>query len=469
MSDQPSKKTIWAVPVLTAGAGLIALVLWFLHGSGKPLALRVPGTDQAPGGAGPGSTNAVLNGKVIPGPGQPADLPGVWPWFRGPDRDGISREGVPLARSWGAGEPRPLWKVEVGEGYAGAAILNGRVYLVDYDRERKADAIRCLSLADGQELWRFAYPVSVKRNHGMSRTVPAVTDELVASIGPKCHLSVIDAKTGALKWGMDLVRQYGATVPPWYAGQCPLVESNRLVIAPAGTEVLMFAAEASTGHIVWTAPNPRGWKMTHVSITPIEVGGRRMYIYCGHGGVAAVAADNGEILWDTTEWKISIATVASPVALPGGRVFLSGGYNAGSRMLQIKAAGKKFTVETLFKLEADVFGATQQSPVLYNNHIYGVRPDGKFVCLTLAGKIAWQSSSGQQFGLGPYLLADGLFLAVNDSGLLRMIEATPEKYSLLGQAQVLNGRESWGPLAIAEGRLLARDLQQMVCLDLRRK
>jgi len=56
---------------------------------------------------------------------------------------------------------------------------------------------------------------------------------------------------------------------------------------------------------------------------------------------------------------------------------------------------------------------------------------------------------------------------MNDSGLLRLIEASPEKYKLFGQAQVLKGRESWGPLALADGRLLARDLTRMVCLQVK--
>jgi hypothetical protein len=46
-----------------------------------------------------------------------------------------------------------------------------------------------------------------------------------------------------------------------------------------------------------------------------------------------------------------------------------------------------------------------------------------------------------------------------------MIEANPGKYNLLGQAQVLKGRESWGPLALAGRRLLARDLTRLVCLE----
>ena len=194
-----------------------------------------------------------------------------------------------------------------------------------------------------------------------------------------------------------------------------------------------------------------------------------MYVYCANNGVVGVSADTGAILWETSDWKISLATVASPLILEAGRIFLSGGYNAGSLMLQLKQEGDRFLTQTVFRLDASVFGATQHTPVLFDNHIYGVRPDGRFVCLDLDGKIAWASGSNQQFGLGSFLLADGLIFAMNDSGLLRLVEATPEKYLLLGQAQVLKGRESWGPMALAGGRLLARDLTRMVCLDVGRR
>jgi outer membrane protein assembly factor BamB len=151
---------------------------------------------------------------------------------------------------------------------------------------------------------------------------------MVVAIGPKCHVVCADALTGELKWGLDLVRQFGTTVPPWYAGQCPIVDDGLVILAPAGNTNLLMAVEASTGNIMWNSPNPRGWKMTHSSITPVEFEGQKMYVYCADKGVVAVAANTGELLWETTAWKISIANVPSPVALPGGRIFLSGGYNA---------------------------------------------------------------------------------------------------------------------------------------------
>jgi outer membrane protein assembly factor BamB len=455
----------WLSPAILAIAAIAALALWLGRGPGQPLALRVPGTDKGPGGESGSLANPVLAGKLTRGDAQPANLPGAWPQWRGPNRDGISTETLSLARSWQINEPRELWATDLGEGYAGPAILGGRVYLMDYDRDKKQDALRCLSLSDGKEIWRFTYPVSIKRNHGMSRTVPALTEQRVVAMGPKCHVVCVDATSGELRWGLDLVRQYGTTVPPWYAGQCPLIQDGAVILAPGGKDSLLVAVDLETGKELWHSPNPHAWKMTHSSIVPMEIAGERTYIYCANNGVVGVSAKDGAILWETTDWKISIATVPSPVILDNGRVFLSGGYNAGSLMLELKKENDHLVPKTLFKLPAEVFGATQHTPIFYQDHIYGVRDDGKLVCLDLQGKPVWISDSGQQFGLGSFLIADGLLFAVNDSGLLRLIDTSPAKYSLLAHAQVLKGRESWGPMALAGGRLLVRDLTRMVCLE----
>jgi outer membrane protein assembly factor BamB len=446
---------------------LLALAVWFSHGPTLALRLRVPGTDQAPGTDSTSGRNPVLAGQVTRGEGQPADLPGAWPGFRGAARDNISADAKGLARSWGSGGPRELWAVDLGEGYAGAAVRNGRVYLLDYDQTKKQDALRCLSLADGREIWRFAYPISVKRNHGMSRTVPAVTDQHAVSLGPKCHVACVDAVSGELKWGLDLVRQFGSKVPQWYAGQCPLIESNRVILAPAGTNALLLAIDLATGNTLWQSPNPNEWNMTHSSVAPMDFAGRHSYVYCADKGVVGIAADSGALLWQTTDWKITIATVPSPLPLPEGRLFLSGGYDAGSLMLQLAEQEGKITAKTLFRLEPSVFGAAQQTPIFHQGNIYGVRPDGRFTCLDLNGKVVWTSEANQQFGMGPFLLADGLFFVMNDAGKLSLLEASPSRCTLLAQAQVLKGHDSWGPMAFAAERLLVRDLTRLACLQVK--
>ena len=161
-----------------------ALIFWWAHPSAEDLSERLPGADQPPGAEGAAAVNPILAGKLIPGQAQPGNLPGFWPQFRGPNRDGISPENTPLARSWDAAGPRQLWAVDCGEGYAGPVVREGRVYLMDYDYATKQNALRCLSLADGGEIWRYAYTLPVKRNHGMTRTAPALAGRRIASARP---------------------------------------------------------------------------------------------------------------------------------------------------------------------------------------------------------------------------------------------------------------------------------------------
>ena len=441
----------------------MALVLWWTWRPEQAFQMRQPGTDAAP--AGQAASNPVLSGKVIPGNAHPANLPGAWPQFRGPARDGFLSESSLLSRNWSATPPRELWNIEVGEGYAGPAVSEGCVYLLDYDRDHRQSTLRSLSLVDGQEIWRFAYPLILKRNHGMTRTVPVVASNLVVALDSKCNVFCVDRPSGQLRWGVSLVRDFDATVPQWYTGQCPLVEGDKVILAPGGKDALLLALDLETGKPLWQTPNPHDWKMTHSSVMPMDFAGQHLYVYCASGGVVGVNAADGSLLFETTDWKISIATVPSPVPLPDGRIFCSGGYNAGSLMLQLAAGDGGVSVRTLFRLPPEVFGATQHTPMLRDDHLYGVRPDGQFVCLDLNGKLIWTSGPSQTFGLGSFLMAGDLVYALNDSGKLRLAEATPAKFTLLGEAQVLNGRESWGPMALVGSRLLVRDLTHLVCLD----
>jgi outer membrane protein assembly factor BamB len=138
-------------------------------------------------------------------------------------------------------------------------------------------------------------------------------------------------------------------------------------------------------------------------------------------------------------------------------------------MLRLKAADGKFlTPEPVFSLKESVFGSAQQTPILYEEHIYGVRPNGELVCLDLDGKVLWASGMAHRFGkygYGPYLIADGLILVLDEGGKLTLVEAGSSEFKLLAQAQVLPGNDSWGPMALAAGRLIVRDLTRMVCLD----
>lgn len=459
----PQSPLIKWLPLLVGALCLLAAGAWF---SLKPPAreeVRVPIQWNRTGASGAAQTSGTLTA----GPGKPSAHPGDWPSFRGPARDNIAVLGKPLARQWPAGGPRVLWRVAMGEGHAGAAIHQGRVYVIDYDRDKKMDVVRCLSFDDGQDIWRYAYPVEVKRNHGMSRTVPAVAGQYVVTLGPKCHVVCLEAETGRLVWRKDLVKEFGAVVPQWYAGQCPLIDGDRVILAPGG-KPLMMAVDLASGRELWHTTEGDGMEMTHSSIATITFKGHKQYVYCAHTGVVGVAADTGRVLWTHPGWKINIANVPTPIPVGEDRIFFSGGYSSGCQMVQLVEVGGKIAVKEIFRLKPNVFGADQQTPILFKDHLYGVIPGGELACLDLTGKRLWASGGALRVGLGPYVMtSDGLILLVDDEeGVLHMGTADSAGYKELAKAKVLNGHDAWGPLAIAEGRVILRDLTEMICVDL---
>ncbi len=106
---------------------------------------------------------------------------------------------------------------------------------------------------------------------------------------------------------------------------------------------------------------------------------------------------------------------------------------------------------------------------MYKGYIYGVIPGGQLACLDLNGKQKWTSGSTYRFGIGPYIIGDGKILVLDDVGVLTAAEATPAGFHPLGQVRILNGHDCWGPMALAGGRLIARDLTHMVRLDIAKR
>jgi outer membrane protein assembly factor BamB len=388
-----------------------------------------------------------------------------WPQFRGPRRDNISGQ-TGLLRKWPEGGPRVLWSVEVCEGYAAAAIHSGRVYFEDYLRDQKEWCLRCLSLADGKELWRFTESKTIRPNHGITRTVPAVDSQYVFSLDPKCVFRCLDAATGRQLWRKDLVEEYKVQIPPWYNGQCPLIEPDRVVIGVGG-KALLIAVDKATGNEIWRTPNPEGWPMAHASVMPATLGGVKQYLWCTLFGLVGVRADDGQLLWHHPR-KFNLAVAPSPLPADDDRVFMTAGYDAGSVMLRVKNHSEGFSTETLFDLSADQWNSEVHTPILYRDHLFAVGREkrGLFTCLDLSGRTVWTSEGRATFDLGSFILADGMFLVLEGkTGTLRLLEANTSEYRELDSAQVLSGDNVWGPMALSDGKLVLRDMTKMVCIE----
>lgn len=437
-------------------------------------------------------------GEVVTGPGEPSNHTEAWPQFRGPNRDGIAPQpsAAGVLKQWPAAGPEVLWTIEgLGDGYSGAAIRDGKVYFHDYDDDADRWMARCVSLADGRDIWTWSYKRRIRRNHGVTRTVPAVTAERMVSLDPKCVLHGFDTTTGERVWAIDLVRQHGTRIPPWYNGQCPLPDGEVVIVGVGGKDVLMMAVDLATGEPVWATPNDAGHGMSHSSPMPATIDGVRQYIWCTIDGLVGVAADDGRLLWETfwspadeesvaklkrqaaadpnatvAPWRINVAVAPSPVAMDDGLVFMTSGYKAGTAMFRIgRGEDGVFRAETVYTLTNEQFASECQTPVVLDGKLltvdHAADKEGRFACVDPAnGSVLWRHD-GATFGLGNWIIVDGvLYILEGDTGVLRMLEATTEGYRELAAAQVLKGHDVWAPIAYADGMLVIRDLGQMKCI-----
>ncbi len=462
------------VTLLLVLAGLLSLGWWLAKDPVRDFVTSEPGLDNRGKGAVVADIDIGAYGESYRS--LDTELDETWPRFRGEYFDNISRSKVPLIDKFPEGGPLVKWSVPLGEGHAGAAIYKGVVYVMDYDEEKRADLLRAYALETGEALWVRGYKINLKRNHGMSRTVPAVTEDHILTIGPRSHVMCVNRVSGEFKWGLNVEKEYKAEIPLWYTGQCPLIHEDKAIIATGGT-ALMVAVDMETGEVLWETPNENSWQMSHSSVVPYEFGGRMMYVYSAFGGVFAVAADGpdaGSILWETAAWNHQVVA-PSPICMPDGKIYLTAGYGAGAMVLQLSASGGNYRVEVLNEyLPKDGLASEQQTPVEFNGHILGILPKdagplrNQLVCVhpDNFNQVIWTSGQDKRFGLGPYMIADNKLFIVSDDATLTIVRPSTREYLELDAYRVLEGHDAWGPLAIADGYLVMRDSKTMVCLDM---
>ena len=467
-----------AVTYLLAGLSAIFFFWWLLTDPTRDFQQSLPGLDNRGGGS--GANDSVKIGSLFDFYANDfTPLSETWPRFRGAGFDNISTSPVPLIDTFGPKGADILWSAELGEGHSGAAIYKGLAYVLDYDEKEQGDFLRCFSLVSGKEQWRRGYKVHVKRNHGMSRTVPAVTDSFIVTIGPRCHVMCVERLTGNFRWGIDVEKEYKSEIPLWYTGQCPLVDGHTVVIATGGT-ALMIGVDLSTGRKIWETPNPKSWKMSHSSIMPFTFEGRKMYVYSAVGGMVGIAAegpDTGKILWETNAWNKTVVA-PSPVCLPDGKIFITAGYGAGSMVFQLKKDGEGFSVSQVAEYKpSEGLASEQQTPLFWNGHLFGILPkDGgslrnQLICVHPSDtrKIVWSSGPEKRFGLGPFFMADNKIFLFNEEGTLYILKPSLKGYIESDAVKVIpEGQDAWAPLALADGYLVLRDSKKMVCINIRK-
>ena len=472
-----NKKKLIGISLLTVLVYTAAIVWWHVYTPHSDFEMQMPGADNRPEGM-ERTIQTVHIGAFFHRfvEDYTSPLTGQWTTFRGENHDNIVNTPATITIPEN-GFP-VLWYFTTGEGYAAPVIFNGKVYILDYDEDIRADMLRVFSLTTGQELWRRWYPMQLRRNHGFSRTVPVISEDFVITLGPMGHVMACHPITGDLLWTLNMEIEFDTEMPSWYAGQCPIVYNGVLILAPAGEEVLMAGLNPITGEILWTVPNDMGIRKSHSSIMPMTFHGKRMFVYFGEGGIVGVSAeeyDMGTLLWSSNlaPWHPTFQVSPTPIQISPTDMLLTTGYGQGTGRLRVNRTGNQWSVNLVEQWGTrDGLSSEQQTPILHNNMIITIntrdaRADlrrrlSMFALNDLRTPV-WLSE--ERICYGPFIVINDYLFVFEDFGELLVYRIGNRNMTLVKRQMVVpDGFDAWGPIAYADGIIIVGDAYNVKAL-----
>ena len=415
-----------------------------------------------------------------------------WPQYLGPNRNSTSTEKG-ILRSWPENGPEVLWTADVGAGFGGPVVKNGKVYLLDRN-DKVGDTMRCFDLSSGKELWNYGYKAPGTVMFPGSRSVPIVDGNYVYSCGHNGDLYCININTHKPVWNKNVWTDFGGNeLPIWAITQCPLIYGDLLILLSQAPGAGAVAYNKFTGDVVWKTPNLGNESYASPSIVKIDGKDHVVMVIAstnpiGHrelpqtlGNIVGIDPLTGKTLWEFKQWKCHIS-VPSAVDAGNNKVLVVGGYELGTVMLEVKkqADGNYAAIE-VFRTEE--FGDQTKPPILYNGYFYAQygtnsRRDG-LACMSMDGRIMWKTKRDPDFNKGSMILVDGLLLATDGATKLYLIEPNPSGFKPIASAELFTkggtksegialrvggATQNWAPLALSDGKLLIRDQSQLKCV-----
>ncbi|HEX8456904.1 MAG TPA: PQQ-binding-like beta-propeller repeat protein [Pyrinomonadaceae bacterium] len=397
-----------------------------------------------------------------------------WPQWRGPERNGTSRESG-LLRQWPAGGPKLVWQVnDIGDGYSTPVVVGTRIYLMS-NRGMDNEYVLALSTKDGQPVWttRVGNVGNPNQNppYPKARSTPTVDGDFIYALGSDGDLACLEAKSGKIRWSKNIRREFGGQPGEWAYAESPLVDGDAVVVTPGGAQATMLALNKRTGALIWKSAIPGADPAGYASAIALQGGGRRQYVQLLSKGLVGVDAKTGQFLWRNKDFAKGPAQYFTPVAHAGS--VYCGALGVGGGLVSFKPGAGGVTAEQVYferGLPNGIGGA-----VVVGEHIYGTEAGSKLVAAEFTtGKIKWQADG---LGWASIASADGLLFLHGLNGEVALVEATPEGYRERGRfaPPAQPKKKQAGPYpegafaypVIANGRLYIRDLTTLWAYDIK--
>lgn len=412
-----------------------------------------PAPSQQQAGAGLNSTNPAA------APAETAAAHATrnyWTNFRGPNRDGRYDE-MPVLTQWPAGGLSPLWKQPIGLGWASFVVADGRAYTIE--QRRRQEVVAAYDVSNGREVWTQGWDAEYADTTGDGpRATPTWDDGRIYALGATGELRCLDAKTGGVVWGKNILSDNDASNLSWAMAASPLIVDDKVIVLPGGNaNKSVVAYNKMTGAPVWKSQSD---PQAYVSPMLVTLAGRRQIIVVSSSRILGLVPEDGSLLWSYI-WNTDMGiNVSQPIMVDNNRFFISAGYGKGAALVEVTGSGKNFSARAVW--ENINMKNKFNSSVLHEGYIYGL-DEGILTCLDVkTGDRKWK---GGRYGYGQVLLASGHLIVSSDSGELALVKASPEQYTEVARFSALEGK-TWNYPAIAGGRLLVRNSNQMAAYNI---
>lgn len=387
-----------------------------------------------------------------------------WPRWRGANGDAKSAV-TGIIKNWSNGL-KQLWEVnylcqgEASTTWSSPVIQGDRLIVCGRDEDN--DLVFCLNTTDGSLLWKAQYAAKATSTHGMGmRATPCIDENRVYTFGRSGDLVCWDLKDGTKLWHKN-VRDEGGKEPKWGHSSSPLLSGEHILVQGGGS-ARVIAYNKITGEVVFKSGQGDAG---YAPIVPITLGDKLAYLVFHGKGFAAVTADTGKELWNTT-WETPYGVNATTPLVSGDRIFITSGYKTGAQMLQASDTGYKILWTT------DAMAAHHSDGYILDGFLYGysgqsLQNKGAFKCLELAsGAEKWSTN---KMGWGTCMYVDGHLICLDIKGNLFLMKPDHEKFIKVTELPRALGDVKgpvWTLPVIANDKLYLRFKQRLVCYSLK--
>ncbi len=412
-----------------------------------------------------------------------------WPQWRGSNRDGIWKE-TGIVDGFDGDDLETVWRTDIGSGYSGPTVADGRVYVMDLWKQdaTQYERVLCLDASSGAEIWKYQYecPYRISYTAGPRASV-TVQDGRAYSLGAMGRLICFDAAQGDVVWQNELNETYGIQsrdrirdrMPIWGMTCSPLVFEDRLIVQVGAKDAGVIAFNRKTGEQIWKALDDRGQYSSPV----LTRQGDQPVVICWTGdSVSGLSPQDGRIFW-SIKWKPKNMPIgcATPV-IHNDHVFCTSFYD-GSMMIKLNpdspAAEKVWHIVGENERSTQALHSIISTPVWIGDYIYGVDSYGELRCLEAAtGKRIWEDLSAVPRGRWStihFVQHNDKVWLFNERGELLLASLSPAGFQEIARAKIIDpttsqlnrrGGVCWSHPAFAMKRIFVRNDRELKCIDL---